>query len=218
MSSRLSSTRQRTARPGNRTGPPRQQPQQYHPSGRVTVSLATTCCGLLYAAYRGYYGLGGTAGMIGRPADQAQWRAVNLAGAAILLVLALLPAAALPLWPRRRLKPVLLAVCRALAVGYITPGLINDIQRVLDLAGLVHMRYPAFWATVNARTADIQDLAFNETWFLAEGLLWGALGVIGLGRSPGRRWRAGSACAAIAVVTSIGLLSAFGVIGKIIVF
>jgi hypothetical protein len=70
---------------------------------------------------------------------------------------------------------------------------------------------------VNRHAGDIQDLVFNETWFLTEGTLGGILGLIGLGRSPGRRWWIGTACAAIAVLTVIGLLSAFGVFGKLII-
>jgi len=49
--------------------------------------------------------------MIGRPASQAEWRAINLIAAAVLLVAALLPVAALPLWRRPRLRRVLLVVC-----------------------------------------------------------------------------------------------------------
>ncbi len=51
---------------------------------------------------------GGTAGTFGTPASAAQWRAVNLAAAALLLAVALLPVASLPLrqrrWPRRFLR------------------------------------------------------------------------------------------------------------------
>jgi hypothetical protein len=70
---------------------------------------------------------------------------------------------------------------------------------------------------VDRRAADIQDLAFNETWFLVEGILWGVLGWMNLGRSPGRRWWTGTALLAIAALTTIGLLSAFGVVGKLII-
>jgi hypothetical protein len=66
--------------------------------------------------------------------------------------------------------------------------------------------------------ADFQDPAFNETWFLAEGLLWAAIGPIGLGPSPVRRWLISAARAGIIVLTSIGLLSAFGGIGRVVVF
>jgi hypothetical protein len=40
---------------------------------------------------------------------------------------------------------------------------------------------------------------------------------IGLGRSPGRRWWVATAVVAVAALTSIGLLSAFGVVGTFIV-
>jgi hypothetical protein len=179
------------------------------------VSLAVTCLGVLYALYRGYYAFGGTVGMVSRPASQAEWRAVNLTGAVIVLVLALLPVAALPLWDRPRLRPVLLAVCWLLAVGYIMHGLVQDAQRVLSLAGALRIHYPAY-VSVNRHAADVQDLAFNETWFLAVGFLWGALAWISLGRSRARRWWAGTALAAIAALTAVGLLSAFGVIGRFI--
>jgi hypothetical protein len=105
----------------------------------LAVSLVAAGWGLWYALYRGYYGLGGTVGMIGTPTSETEWRA-----------------------------------------------------------------------------ADIQDLAFNETWFLAEGILWGVSGT-NLGRSPGRRWWTGTALVAIAALTTIGLLSAFGVVGKLII-
>jgi hypothetical protein len=216
MSRRIATTRQRSAVPVSRTEPQGQGPPQRHPPGRVTVSLVTSGCGVLYALYRGYYGLGGTVGMFGRPASQAQWRTINLAGAALVLVLALLPAAALPLWRRPHLRPVLLAVCWVLAVGFTMHGLVDDVQRVLSLAGALRIDYP-FFATVNRHAADIQDLAFNETWFIGEGFLWGTLAWIGLGRSSARRWWTGTALAAIAVLASIGLLSAFGIIGKFIV-
>lgn len=152
----------------------------------------------------------------GRPASQAQWRAINLAAAGLLLVLALLPVAALPLRGRPRLRPVLLALCWVLAVGLTMHGLIDDVQRALSLAGALRIHYP-FFASVNTRAADIQDLAFNETWFIAEGFLWGALAWISLGRSSARRWWIGTALAEIAVLVSIGLFSAFGIIGKFIV-
>ena len=194
-------------------------PQRFRPPGLVAASLVTGGYGLLYAVYRAYYGFGGTVGMIGRPASQAEWRVINLTAAAMLLVAALLPVAALPLWRRPRLRRVLLVVCWVLAVGFVMHALIQDTQRVLSLAGALRIRYPAsFWATVNRHTADIQDLAFNETWFLIEGLLWGMLALIVLGASSARRWWTGTALAAIAVLTAIGLLSAFDVIGNIIIF
>jgi hypothetical protein len=186
--------RLKTQRAGRTNRLPPIGPQRFRLPGLVAASLVTSGCGLLYALYRAYYGFGGTAGMIGRPASQAEWRAINLIAAAVLLVAALLPVAALPLWRRPRLRRVLLVVCWVLAVGCVTHALIQDAQRVLSLAGALQIRYPAsFWATVNRHTADIQDLAFNETWFLIEGLLWGMLALIVLGASSARRWWTGTA-------------------------
>jgi hypothetical protein len=86
---------------------------------------------------------------------------------------------------------------------------------VLSLAGALRIHYPGH-VTVDRHAADVQDLVFNETWFLAVGFLWGVLAWISLGRSRARRWWAGTAIAAIAVLTAVGMLSAFGVIGRFI--
>jgi hypothetical protein len=193
-----------------------QAPSQRHPSGLAAVSLVAAGWALLYALYRGYYGLGGTVGMFGTPTSWTEWRQINLVAAAILLVAAVLPVAALPLWQRPRLRPVLLALCWVVAVGCTMHGLVDDLERVLSLTGRLRIDYPIF-ATVNRRAADLQDLAFNETWFLIEGILWAVLAWIGLGRSPGRRWWVATAVVAVAALTSIGLLSAFGVVGTFIV-
>lgn len=191
-----------------------EQPRR-DPPWRATVSLVIGGWGLLYALYRGYYGLGGTAGMVGEPASQTQWRAINLAAAAVLLVAAVLPVAMLPLWRRPWLRPVLAGVCWVVAVGCVMHGLIDDTQRVLSLTGILHVRYPpAVWLTLDRHAADVQDLIFNETWFLAEGILWGALAWLSLGRSPARRWWTATGVAAVATLTAAGLLSAFGVIGR----
>lgn len=192
-------------------------PHWHRPPALVAISLVTGGCGLLYAAYRGYYGLGGTAGMFGTPASPAQWRAINLAAAAMLFTVALLPVAALPLWPRRWPRRVLLASCWVLAVGFVVHALVSDTQRVLSLAGVVHLRYP-FFAAIDKHAADIQDLVFNETWFLAEGLLWAVLALMVLGPSPIRRWWCGTAIAATAALTVTGLLSTLHVIGRLVIF
>jgi len=67
------------------------------------MSLITAGWAFWYAIYRAYYGFGGTVGMFGTPVSEAQWRGINLAGAALLLGVAVLPVAVLPLWrmPRR---------------------------------------------------------------------------------------------------------------------
>jgi hypothetical protein len=72
--------------------------------------------------------------------------------------------------------------------GCCTHAFISSIQRVLSLAGLPRIEYsPTVWASIDRRAADLQDLFFNEPWFLVEGLAFGALGWIVLG--SGRRWR-----------------------------
>jgi hypothetical protein len=179
-------------------------------------SFALAGVGLVYALYRGYYGVGGTVGMIGTPADESRWRAINLGAAAVLLVVALLPLAALPLWKRPPWRRALLAVAWLLAVGGVMHALIMDVQRVASLAGVHELRYPASeWASHDPHAADLQDLFFNE--FLVEGLLWGVLAWVVLGRSDARRRYLASAAAAVAALTCVGLLSAFGVIGRAIV-
>jgi hypothetical protein len=89
-----------------------------HPSRLLTMSLITAVWCLWYAIYRAYYGLGGTVGMFAMPKSKSQWRAINLAGAAILLVIAVLPVAVLPLWKKPRMT------CIGLLAGF---GVIGKI-------------------------------------------------------------------------------------------
>ena len=184
----------------------------------ASVSIAVAAWGLGYALYRGYYALGGTLLLPGTLADPSQFRLINAAAVAILAIAAVLPIAMLPLWRRPRARPVLLAVCWLVAVGCTMHALIDSIERVLSLAGLLRIEYPStIWATIDRRSADLQDLFFNEPWFLLEGLGFGAIGWIALGPGSRRRWWVGSAIAATSVLTVIGMLSATGVIGKVII-
>jgi hypothetical protein len=87
----------------------------------------------------------------------------------------------------------------------------------LSLAGVLSLALP-FWRTIDHRQSDLQDLLFNEPWFLTEGLLWAAIAWTGaLSWSPRRRWWVVSAFAAITLLTIVGLLSALGIIGTLIV-
>jgi hypothetical protein len=182
------------------------------------VSIAAAVWGLCYALYRSYYALGGTLWLPGTLADATQFRRSNAAAVVILTVAAVLPVAVLPLWRRPRARVVLLGVCWLVAVGCSMHALIDIIQRVLNLAGLLRIESPAtVWASIDHRTADLQDLFFNEPWFLLEGLGFGALGWIALGAGRGRRLWVGSAIAATLALTVIGLLSATGVIGRVII-
>jgi hypothetical protein len=136
---------------------------------------AYAACGwaLLYAAYRGHYALGGTVGMFGTPVSMSQWLLINAVGAAIILFAAVLPVATLPLWQRRQARSVLLALCWVIAVGCVMHALVMGTARILSLAGVLHMDFP-FFASIDRRESDLQDLLLNEPWFLIEGLLWGA--------------------------------------------
>ncbi|MEU8250998.1 DUF3995 domain-containing protein [Nonomuraea sp. NPDC048916] len=183
---------------------------------RVRISIVLGVWGLFYCCYRAYYALGGTFGMFGTPVSHEQWLMVNAFGAGILLVAAVLPVATLPLWRRSHGRRVLQALCWAVTVGCVMHALINGIQRVLSLAGVMHLDLP-FWTTIDHRTADLQDLLFNEPWFLVEGLLWAWLAMASLSAGRARRRWLISAGVAIAVLTAVGMLSATGVIGTFIV-
>jgi hypothetical protein len=184
----------------------------------IPLSLAAAGCGLLYALYRGYYGFGGSVALIGTVRSATEWRTINLTAAGVLLVAAALPLAALPLWRRRGPRRVLLVLAWVVAVGCVMHACVDDVQRVLSLTGVRQVAYPSsLWATVDRHAADVQDLAFNETWFLAEGMLWGLLGWAALDRSPRRRWWVGSGVVAVGVLTAIGMLSTFGVIGRFVI-
>jgi hypothetical protein len=104
-----------------------------------------------------------------------------------------------------------------MTVGFVMHAIVDMTRRVLSLSGLLTMDFP-LWLSRNTRESDLQDLLFNEPWFLIEGLLWGAIAwSAGLSRAPRRRWWVATALMAILALTGVGLLSATGVIGKFIV-
>ncbi|GAA2329934.1 DUF3995 domain-containing protein [Dactylosporangium salmoneum] len=182
------------------------------------ASVVVAGWGFCYTLYRAYYAFGGTALLPGRPANPSDFRMINMVATIILLVAAVLPIAMLPLWSRPRVRPVLHAVCWVIAVGCVMHAVIDAAQRVLSLAGLLDIRYPeSAWASIDTRTADLQDLFFNEPWFLLEGLGFAALAWIALGPGRPRRAWIGSALAATGALTVVGLLSATGVIGRLII-
>lgn len=186
----------------------------------VWVSAAAGVWALWYAAYRGYYAAGGTAFLYGtiREGSEGQFQAINLIGAVIIGVAAILPLATLPVWSRKWPRRLLLTLCWVVAVGSCMHALVDMTERVLSLAGVVHIDYPSMWATRDRRAADLQDLFFNEPWFLAEGLAFGWLGSIGLGPGRPRKWWIATAVAAIAALLLLGMLTVAGVIGRVIIF
>jgi len=182
------------------------------------VSEAAAAWALGYAIYRAYYGLGGTFGMFGVPASDEVWRSINLTAAALLSAAAVLPIVALRLWSRAWPRRILLALAWVIAVACIGHALINGITRVLSLAGVIDVLYPAgFWLELDRTAADLQDLLFNEPWFLVEGVLWAAIAVHVIGERPARRWWVGSVAAAVAAATVAGLLSAAGILGRTVI-
>lgn len=167
--------------------------------------------------YRAYYAVGGTAGIPGTPSSMAQWRRINAIAAAILLVTAAVAIVWPRLWRHRRTRPLLLAFCWLAGVACVSHALIDVGQRIASLSGMLSIDYP-FWRSIDRRAADLQDLLFNEPWFFVEGLLWAAIAWrAAVEQSPRRRWWIGSAAVVTILATAIGLLSAFGVIGKTIV-
>ncbi len=180
------------------------------------LAYAASLWALPYAAYRAYYAFGGTIGMFGTPVSMHQWRVINGVGAAIILLGALLPIAFIPLWRHERARQVLLAFCWVVAVGCVMHATVDEAQRLLSMAGLLKMDFP-HWVSRNARESDLQDVLFNEPWFLVEGLLWGALGWFQLRSIRSRRLWLVTGLLAVAALTTTGLLSAFGVIGTFIV-
>jgi len=213
-------TRQRANAHIQRTTPGVEQPR-WIAAPRTAAMWLRDLAGiwaLLYAIYRGYYALGGTAGMFGEPVSWSDWRLINGIAALLLLGAAALPVATARLWQRPRARVVLLAIGWVIAVGCVMHGLVDIATRLLSIAGVIQMDLPFFVAgSVDRRMADAQDLFFNEPWFLIEGVLWGAMCWVELTAGRARRWWLASALAAIVALTVIGVLSSAGVIGKFII-
>ena len=183
--------------------------------GRASRLAAVWSLG--YGLYRSYYALGGTIGMHGTPVSLAQWRRINAIGAAILFIIAVLAIILVNAWAYRRARPFLLVLCWIITVACVSHALIDIVQRIASLSGALTISYP-FWQTIDRKTADLQDLFFNEPWFLIEGLLWAAIAWAGtLRESPRRWWWVNTAAAATVASVTVGVLTAFGVIGRMIV-
>ncbi|HET7386561.1 MAG TPA: hypothetical protein VFJ19_07870 [Nocardioidaceae bacterium] len=175
------------------------------------IATALAVWGLGYACYRAYYAAGGEIGMIGQPMSDAQFRAVNAGGAGIVLLGALLP---LMLVRATSLRPAAPTLAWIVGVGCCMHALVDGILRLLSLTGVHLTQLPAeLWQSFDRRAADLQDLLLNEPWFLAEGMLWVALGVASI-RTPRRRPWLASAAATCLLLTVVGVLSGLDVIGS----
>jgi hypothetical protein len=183
------------------------------PTYRTQRAIATALVvwGVGYACYRAYYAAGGEIGMIGQPVSDAQIRAVNAAGAGIVLFGALLPLALVRAAPLRPAAPILAWI---VGVGCCMHAFVDGVLRLLSLTGKHPTQLPAeLWQSCDRRAADLQDLLLNEPWFLVEGLLWVALGVASVQPSRRRPWLV-SAAAACLLLTVVGVLSGLDVIGS----
>jgi hypothetical protein len=156
--------------------------------------------------------------MLGTPAmSEHQWRMINAIAGVLLFVTAILPVALVNAWRSVRARRSLLILCWIIAVACVSHALIGIVQRIASLTGVLTIDYPV-WQTIDREKADRQALFFNEPWFLIEGLLWTVIAWAGgLRNSPARGGWVGSAIAATLAATAIGLLSAFGVIGRVII-
>lgn len=172
----------------------------------------------IYAVYRGYYAVGGTAGMPGVPQSQSEFRYINAVAAVALAAAAVLPVLLLPVWrAARRWRAAGVALCGVVIVGCVGHALFGISQRVLSLTGVLTISYP-FWLTIDHVKADWQALLWNEPWFLIEGLSYYAIAWIAVVHDASWRavWNIGL-LAGVIVFTAMGLLSTFGVIGRVIV-
>jgi hypothetical protein len=175
------------------------------------IAAALLAWALGYAAYRAYYAAGGQLGMIGDPVSDVQFRAVNAAGAGVVLLGALLP----PVLVRAaRLRPAAPLLSWIAGVGCSMHALVDGALRLLSLTGLHATQLPArFWHSFDRRASDLQDILLNEPWFLVEGLLWVALGLACTRSSRRRAWLA-TASSACLLLTVAGVLSGLDVIGS----
>jgi hypothetical protein len=151
--------------------------------------------------------------MIGEPASDEQFRAMNAVGSGLIFVFAVVvPLIAVQVRALWRLLPALGWIG---AVGCCMHALVDVTLRMLSVTGVHPTQLPAdVWRSVDRRAADLQDLLLNEPWFFVEGLLWAALALAFVRPQRRRAWRV-SAVAACLGLTVIGVLSGVGVIGSV---
>ena len=67
------------------------------------------------------------------------------------------------------------------------------------------------------RVEPARGWRFNEPWFFIEGLLWAVIAWKVLGPTTARRWWMPAPLPAVGAATLVGLLSAFGMIGRVVI-
>lgn len=185
------------------------------PDSQRKIALGLALWGFAYACYRAYYAAGGTIGMIGEPVSDAQVRAINAWGAAIILFAAVLPLVTIRVNALRRAVPILGWIG---AVGCCMHALVDSTLRVLSVTGIRPMQLPAsLWRSFDRHAADLQDLLLNEPWFLVEGLLWAALALTFVTPAHRRAWLI-SAIAACLLLTADGILNGLDIISSSYIF
>jgi hypothetical protein len=180
------------------------------------VAVVAAIWGLWYAVYRLYYAFGGTVWLPGTITGPTTFRLINALAAVALLLAAALPVATLRLWRHRMLRRLLMVACWIIAVGCVMHAIIDIVQQSLSLAGLLTVQVNSTVLVLDPRAAALQDIFFNEPWFLIEGILFAVLACLHLDGRARLLWLA-SACAAVAVLVVFGLLAAAGVVGRVIV-
>lgn len=183
------------------------------PSRARRLALVLACWSFAYAAYRGYYALGGDLGAIGVPRSESEMRRVNAVGAVLIALAGALPLVAVRVTRLTRALPVLGWIG---AVGCCMHALVDMTLRVFSLAGVHPTELPDAWLTYDRRRADLQDLFLNEPWFLVTGLLWAALGLAFVRRPRRSPWLRSAVTACLAL-TVVGVLSGLDVIGSVVV-
>ncbi len=150
--------------------------------------------------------------MIGVPVSEAQFRAINAVGSILIVLFSVvLPLVVVHVRRFNRAVPVFGWIG---AVGCCMHALVDVTLRVLSLTGQHPTELPAeAWRSFDRRTADLQDLLFNEPWFLLVGLLWAALALTFVQRPRRRTW-AISVVVACLLLSVVGVLSGVGVIGS----
>lgn len=213
------------ARSGGQAAPARHDLSWARSPALVRVCVLVSALAVVYGLYRGYYALGGTAGMVGEYASRSQWLMINAVGAIALLVSATVPLVALPLSRWRGPRTVLLVLFSVAAVGLTMHALTDEFQRVLSVTGLAarwHITLTsdsmAGWIWRDQRASDLQDMFLNEPWFLLEGVLCGVVVWLALGPTLTRRVWLGAVLIAVAAFTAYGIVSAVGILGRSIIF